>query len=200
MWCSLRLGVRPPTVFYIHTAPVAKIISKYNMMFLFCADDTQIYLLLKPLQVDVVAAVERIEGCVAEIRAWVSSNFLKLNDDKTEVIIFGSAQQLRKIELHAVHIGDSLITVSHNVRNFGLQFDETITMESHVTAVCKSAIYHRRSIARIRRYLTPSATEQIVDAYVTNKLDVGNALLYRLPFKQIQRLQGMQNWTTRLVV
>ena len=40
----------------------------------------------------------------------MSSNFLKLTNDKTEVIIFGS-------ELHAVHIGDGL---SHNVRNLGV--------------------------------------------------------------------------------
>ena len=73
-------------------------------------------------------AVECIEGCVVEIRAWMSSNFLKLNDDKTEVIIFGSAQQLKKIELHAVHVGESLITLSHNVRNLGVQFDETMTV------------------------------------------------------------------------
>ena len=84
---------------------------------------------------DVAAAVECIEGCVPEIRAWMSSNFLKLNNDKTEVIIFGSAQQLTKIELHVVQIGDSLITVSHNVRTLGVQFDETRTMESRITAV-----------------------------------------------------------------
>ena len=44
----------------------------------------------------------------------MSSNFLKLNDDKPEVIIFGSAEQLKKIELCAIRIGDSLITVSHD--------------------------------------------------------------------------------------
>ena len=62
-------------------------------------------------------------------------------------LIFGSVQQLKKIELHAIHIGDSLITVSHNLRNLGLQFDETTTMESHITVVCKSAIYYLRNIA-----------------------------------------------------
>ncbi|KAI0219881.1 hypothetical protein LSAT2_028582 [Lamellibrachia satsuma] len=130
----------------------------------------------------------------------MSSNFLKLNDDKTEVISFGCAQQLKKIEVHTIHIGDSLITVSHNVQNLGVQFDETRTMESHITAICKYSIYHLRNIARIRRYLTPSATQQIVHASVTSRLDVGNALLHRLPCKQIQRLQRAQNWAARLVV
>ena len=126
--------------------------------------------------------------------------FLKPNDDKTEVIIFGSAQQLKKIELHAVHIGDSLNTLSHNVRNLGVQLDETMTMESHITTVWKSAIFHLHNIARIRHCLIPSATEQIVYAFVTSRLDAGNSLLYRLPFKQIQQHQRVQNWAARFVV
>ena len=183
VWCPPRLGVRPH-LFFTYTAPVVKIISKYNLMFHLCADDTQIYLSVKPLQTDVAAAVERIEGCVAKI---MSFNFLILND-KTVVIIFCSALQLKQIELHAIHIGDSLITVSHYVRNLGVQFNETRTMELRITAVYRSAIYHLRSIASSRRYLAPGATEQNVHAFVTSRLDVGNASLYRLPFKQTQRL------------
>ena len=63
-------------------------------MFNLNADETQIQLLRKPLQMDVATAVERIKGRVAEKR--MSSNVLKLNDDKTEFIIVGSAQPLKK--------------------------------------------------------------------------------------------------------
>ena len=35
---------------------------------------------------------------------------------------------------------------------------------------------------------------------MTSRLDVAKALLYRIPYKQIQQLQGLQNWTARLVV
>ena len=72
-------------------------------------------------------------------------------------------------------------------------------MESHVTAVCKSAIFHLRNISRIRQFLTAAATDQVVHAFVTSRLDIGNALLYRLPLKQTQRLQKIQNWAARLV-
>ena len=51
-------------------------------------------------------------------------------------------------------------------------------MESHVSAVCKSAIFHLRNISRIRQYLTAAATEQVIFAFITSRLDVGNALLY----------------------
>ena len=96
---------------------------------------------MKPLQKDIAAAVGRIEEYVAEIRTWMSSNFLKLNDSKTEVIVFGSAQQLKKIELNTMRIGDCLVTVAHDVRNIGVQFDAEMGMELHVTAVCIPAIF-----------------------------------------------------------
>jgi len=72
-------------------------------------------------------------------------------------------------------------------------------MESHVTAVCKSALCHLRNLSRIRRYMTAAATEQVTHAFVTSRLAFGNALLYRLPLKQIQRLQKVQNWAARLI-
>ena len=53
----------------------------------------------------------------------MSSNFVKFKDEKTKLIIFGSTQQFKKVELPAVRIAHSLVSVTKNVRNFGIQFD-----------------------------------------------------------------------------
>ena len=108
----------------------------------------------------------------------MKTNSLKLNDSKTEVIVFCSAQQLKKIKLQALRVGDCLVGVTHSVRILGVKFDAEMTMESHVTAVCKSAILHIRNISRIRRCLIAAATDQVIKAFVTSKLHVGNALLH----------------------
>ena len=71
-------SVLAPQLFSIYTAPFAKIISRHNLMFHLYADDTHICLPVKPLQMDVSAAVERIQGCVAEIRA-MESHIVKVN-------------------------------------------------------------------------------------------------------------------------
>ena len=188
-------SVLGPQLFSIYAAPLSKIIQNKNLMSHFYANDTQIYITVKPHQEDIDAAVESIEQCVTEIRIWMKTNSLKLNDYKTEVIVFGSAQQLKKITLQALPVGDCVVRVTDCVRNLGVQFDAEMTMESHVIAVCRSAIFHLRNISRIRRYLTAAATEQVVHAFVTSRLDIGNALLYRLPLKQMQRHQKRQNWT-----
>ena len=108
----------------------------------------------------------------------------------------GSVQQV-KIKLQALRVGDCLVRVTHSVRNLGVQVEAEMPMESHVTAVCRSTIFHLRNISRIRRYLTAAATEQVIRACVTSRLDVGNALLYRLSLKYIQR--KIQNWVARLI-
>ena len=96
-------------------------------------------------------------------------------------------------------VGDWVVRVTDCVRKLGVQFDAEMAMQSHVTAVCRSAIFHLRTISRIRRYLTTAVTEQVVHAFITSRLDIGNALLYRLPLKQIQLLQKIQNWAVPLI-
>ena len=59
--------------------------------------------------------------------------------------------------------------------------------------------FHIRNISRIRKYLNQSAAEQIIHAFVTSRLDNGNALFYGLPQNQISRLQHIQNTAARVV-
>ena len=115
-------------------------------------------------------------------QVWMKTNSLKLNDSKTEVIVFGSTQQLMKMTLQALCVGDYVVRVTDCVCN-----------------LCSLMLRWRWSpISRYRRYLTAASTEQVVHAFVTSRLDIGNALLYRLPLKQMQRLQKIQNWAARL--
>ena len=51
----------------------------------------------------------------------------------------------------------------------------------------------------IRKYLNQSAAEQIIHAFVTSRLDNGNALFYGLPQNQISHLQHIQNTAARVV-
>ncbi|KAK2176161.1 hypothetical protein NP493_678g01057 [Ridgeia piscesae] len=68
----------------------------------------------------------------------MKTNSLNLNDSKTEVIVFGSAQQLNKMKLQALRVGDCLV----GCLLLDIQFHAEMTMDSHVTVVCKSAIFH----------------------------------------------------------
>ena len=68
-----------------------------------------------------------------------------------------------------------------------------------MTKTCSTAFYHIRNIRHIRKYLDVKSTETMVHAFITNKLDYCNSLLYGLPDCQIQKLQRVQNAAARII-
>ena len=74
-----------------------------------------------------------------------------------------------------------------------------MTLKPHISNIVRVSSFHIRNISRIRKYLNQSAAEQIIHAFVTSRLDNGNALLYGLPQNQISRLQHIQHTAARVV-
>ena len=55
------------------------------------ADDTQLYLSFQSSVVhEAEAAKAKMEACIQDIYAWMSSNMLKLNTDKTELLVLNA--------------------------------------------------------------------------------------------------------------
>ena len=141
----------------------------------------------------------RLEKCCHDISTWMRRNFLKLNDDKTEVLLIGSRQQLSKIALLGVTVGESLIAPATAVRDLSAVFDTHMTLVPQVNALSQSARYHIRNIGKIRRFLDRDSCEKIVHAFVTTCLDLNNALLAGLPGDTVAKLQKCQNIAARMV-
>ena len=76
---------------------------------------------------------------MSEVRSWMLANKLKLNDDKTEVIIISSRQLMSKINIPNVKVGDISIFPSECVRNLGVMVDRAICIEEQAKAVCTAA-------------------------------------------------------------
>ena len=102
---SLEFGVPQgsvlgPILFTLYICPLGQICAIQVQYHLY-ADDQQIYLSFKPGPVGVWLAqddcIHQMERCIEEIRNWMARNMLKLNDEKTEFIIFGTHQQLKKL-------------------------------------------------------------------------------------------------------
>ena len=96
-------------------------------------------------------------------------------------------------------IGDSLVDITHEARNLGILFENTLSMESHIANVSRAGWTCIRRIGKLRKYLDDAATEKFAHGFITSRIDCCNSLLLGLPDKMILHLQRLQNATARLV-
>ena len=78
-----------------------------------------------------------IEACISDVTVWVVQNKLQLNDDKTEILLIGSAPG---IDLStSVRVSQSDISFFSASRNLGVIFDSELALKEQVNKLCQLA-------------------------------------------------------------
>ena len=116
--------------------------------------------------------------CIMDLRKWMIRDRLMLNDDKTEFLLLGTMQQLAKVDINSITVGDFVVDTKPVVRNLGSWFDFQLSMSTHISKLCSSAFFHLHNISRICKFLRPVETKSLVHRFVTSRVDYCNSLLY----------------------
>ena len=70
-------------------------------------------------------ATDKLQRCIADICEWIEMNTLKLNEEKTEYIIFSR----NKTPVHDVNkTGNSAAAAQDTVKRLGVTLDRNITL------------------------------------------------------------------------
>ena len=195
-WGIPQGSIGGPILFVSYTAPVEDIIHTHGLSCVIYADDTQLYISMKSSQRSVT--IERIEQCISDIKAWMTRNFLVLNDSKTEVLHFTS-RFAKNPSIPNITAGEAVVNLVPNARDLGVILDTHMTMRPHINNITRSASFALKKISSIRKYLDRQSCEKLVHAFISSRLDNCNSLLINLPDKDLRKLQRIQNSSARLV-
>lgn len=193
----IRLGESWPLLFLLYTAELFDLVADCGLTAHSYADDTQVY--VGTTAVDSEGAVRRFTDCVERINGWMSSNRLKLNAEKTQVIWIGTRQQLAKVDIDQLHLLSADVTFSTTVSDLGVVIDRQLGMADQVAALCRSCFFQLRQLRTVRCSLTADAVATLVHAFISSRLDYCNSLLVGIGEGLLQRIQRVQNAAARLV-
>ncbi len=113
-------SVLGPLLYTLYMLPLGNIIRKHGVSFHCYADETQLYISLQPGETH---QIEKVTECIVNIKNWMTSNFLLLNSEKTEVLIIGpKTPTCNNLEQCLTLDGCSVNSLS-SVRNLGVLFD-----------------------------------------------------------------------------
>ena len=192
-------SVLGPILFIMYTQPLHSLILTHSVLDQSFADDTQIYTSCKPRQA--TETIQNLQSCISDIKDWMTDHRLKLNDDKTEALLFHTSHSFTTLpKPTSLQICSSTIPFSQSARNLGFILSDRMTVDSHISHICNSAYASLRQISSIRHNLTIQATKTLICSLVLSRLDYCNSLLIGAPKEQIKRLQKVQNTAARLTL
>jgi len=136
---------------------------------------------------------------IETLQAWMSSNRLRLNPSKTQLIWLGTRQQLAKVDLVSITSKYPHLAFSSSVRDLGVTIDQELTFVQHINLLCRSCYYQLRQLRVISRSLSPDAASTVVHSFVVSRLDYCSAIYDGLPACRLKCLNRVLRTAARLV-
>lgn len=194
-----------PILFVLYIKALQKIAAKYGLNVQFYADDSQLYISFHPSHPSDLADVkDRINKCLAEVKTWMVNNFMKLNEDKTELLIIGKPRILKEFNLEvSLQFGKETIVPSEckgdNWISLGVKLDESLSMSRQINSVRQKCSWTMMNLRTIGYYLDEGVKLMMVKQLVISKLDYCNSLYMNLPKTRLNKLRSVLNGAIRFI-
>ena len=140
----------------------------YNVTYHFYADDTQIYFKLDSKD----QCISKLNSVLNAVQTWRFKRKLKLNKDKTNIMVVGNPLQLRNINFPSIlKLDKTDINLSKKLKNLGVIFDENLTLKYQVAAVKKKAIGGLINIEKISKFLDKESKLKLLQCLIHAQMD-----------------------------
>ena len=189
-------SVLGPLLFLLYTADIPAIASEHGLRIHCYADNGQLYVFGKANYANQL--VLKVTACIGVVDAWMSSNRLKLNSDKTQFIWLGSQQQLQRTEIESVALLGDTVVFQPIVNDLGVTIYGPLTMREHVQRICRTS-YYLRQLRVVRNSLSTDVCVLLVHAFVSSRLNYCSSLLAGVSDELVNRLQSVLHSAARLV-
>ena len=85
--------------------------------------------------------IKQLDECLLDIMHWMNQKKLKMNNSKTEIILYGTKQQLSKVNISSVNVGGIEVKCVDHVRDLGVLMENNLSFDRHIRKNVKLRIF-----------------------------------------------------------
>ena len=141
-----------------------------------------------------------VVNCVKLIEEWSHAHFMKINPDKTEVLLLYPPSLNSEVIIKGIIFDDQCIRFSEYVKNVGLYVDKNLNMDRHINNTVSHCYKILKDIGMVKKSLQRDHLENIVHAVISQRLDYCNSLFMNISKENLNKLQKVQNSAARLIL
>jgi len=106
---------------------------------------------------------------------------------------------MRQVNICHVPVLSTQVKPVESARDLGVIIDSQLSLSAHVAALCLSCYYQLRQLRPEIQSLTSDAAKNLVQSFITCRLDYCNSLPFGVSNYLMQKVQSVQNAAARLI-
>ena len=145
-----------PLLFILYTNELSDVCKEINLKMHSYADDTTLNLGFNPLsEFNTVLGI--LQKCFCKIKTWMSQNLLKLNLDKSQLLVCGKKRLLKLYQVDIENINIDLqidCSLMTSAKLLSVYLEQTLSLEHMVTETCKICFFKLLKLRNLRVFLS----------------------------------------------
>ena len=196
---SLSFGVPQgsilgPILYILYVKDIEAIAQKHQIKVHIYADDVQLY-----VPCNSSSTFDNLRKCLLEIQEWATNNYLKLNQDKTQILCI-SSKNCTCTKPQQLNVMGELINVKTSAKYLGIWLDEHLSFTKQINQVCSQGYGTLRNLWKISsKILDINLRTQLIHTFILSKLNFCNALYFSLPKKELAKLDKLLKAGVRFI-
>ena len=125
--------------------------------------------------------------------------FLKLNEQKTKIIVFAPKRLRKLLKINGMFIGEKCVRFPKVAKNLGILLDGELSFKEQISNCVQSCYATIRQISSIKSFLNADQKKVLVTSLVLSQLDYCNGIYYNVNSAYLTQLQSVQNCAAKLI-
>ena len=146
--------------------------------------------------------MENIKCCLSKIDKWMSFDFLKLNLNKTQLLVCGKARFLTAFQPCIQSLKSSIYLDSDPascVKLLGMFIDETLSFDRMIDETCRICFYKLTKLRNLRSFLEAWNKIMLVKCFILSRLDYCNSVYANIPLHLVHKLERVLDTFIRFI-